>query len=392
MEEKVAELEKKLKDLTSENSLLKQDISFLKEKLSTIEKKNLDYNNRITNLEKKAENNIIQNKLTNAPKMDVKHDHKEWIQALLIMNGRYLITGSKDCSIKCLQIGEDEKNPILFTIEKAHDRDINYIMKLSKNEIISCADDGQIKRWEIDTSYSWEEKKDRYKLLETFTINGSPKIHDNVYKIIKLKNGELCSCGKDFTVKFWKNNKEKNKYENYQILKCEAEYVQSVLELDDNKLVAGGWHNTQFFDIKEFKAETNIKNTFTEHADCMIRMGDKIVCGGWGIFIIDIKKQQLLSTIQIEYECEEGIYCIAKLTNNLFICGSNLRTIDIFDINNCEKVASRPVEDEFIFDVKSSHDAFFFCGSKNIFGYILTEFKEKNLENDEEEEKEEDDD
>ena len=159
MEEKVAELENKLKEFTSENSLLKQDISFLKEKLSTIEKKNLNYSNRITNLEKKAENNIIQNKLTNAPKMDVKHDHKDWIQALLIMDGRNLITGSKDCSIKCLQVGEDEKKPILFTIEKAHNRDINYIMKLSKNEIISCGDDGQIKRWEIDTSYSWEEKK-----------------------------------------------------------------------------------------------------------------------------------------------------------------------------------------------------------------------------------------
>ena len=83
-------------------------------------------------------------------------------------------------------------------------------------------------------------KKDRYKLLETFSINGSTKVHDNVYKIIKLKNCDLCSCGKDFTVKFWRNNKEKNNYENYQILKCEAEYVQSVLELDDNKLVAGG--------------------------------------------------------------------------------------------------------------------------------------------------------
>ncbi len=48
-----------------------------------------------------------------------------------------------------------------------------------------------------------------------------------------------------------------------------------IRQLDDDKLVAGGWHNTQFFDIKEFKAETNIKNTFTEHANAMIRMGIK---------------------------------------------------------------------------------------------------------------------
>ena len=383
MEERIAALEKSIKDLVSENSLLKQDISFLKNKISAIETKNQDYATRIKNLEKKDENNKIQNKLTNAPKIDFKHDHKDWINSLVIIDGRSIITGSKDCSIKCLQYGEDK--PILFTIEKAHDAEIQYIMKVDKNEIISCGDDGQIKRWYINCSYNFE-KIERYKLLETFSLNGSSKVHQYVYKIIKLKNGDLCSCGKDFTIKFWKKNKDSNKHENYQILKCEAEYVQSVLELENNKLVAGGWHHTQFFDIKNFKAETDIKSTFTENGNSMIRMGDKIICSGWGIFFIDIKTQQLISTIQIEYEDEEGIYCLSPLNDNLFICGGNLRTIDIYDVNNCEKVASRPVEDEFIFDVKSDHDAFFFCGSKNIFGYILNEFKDKKEENENEEE------
>ena len=133
-----------------------------------------------------------------------------------------------------------------------------------------------------------------------------------------------------------------------------------------------------------------INDTFTEHADSMIRMGDKIICSGWGIFFIDIKTQQLISTIKIEFECEEGIYCLAPLTDNLFICGGNLRTIDIYDVNRCEKVASRPLEDEFIFDVKSEHYLYFFCGSKNIFGYMLNEFIEKK-EGENEGEEEEDD-
>lgn len=385
MEERVAALEKTVKELVSENSLLKHDIQFLKDKISSVEKKNQEYVSRLTNLERQGENTKIQNKLTNAPKLDIKHDHKEWITTLVIINGRCIITGSKDCSIKCLQINEDEK-PILFTIPKAHNNEIQYIMKYSKNEIISCGDDGQIKRWKIDCDYSFEEKV-RYSLIETFTINGSSKVHENAYKIIKLKNGDLCSCGKGFEVKFWKKNDSSNKHEHYKTLKCVAEYVQSVMELDNDKLVAGGWHNTQFFDIKEFKAETNIKNTFTEHANAMIRMGDKIICSGWGIFFIDIKTQQLLSTIQIEYECEEGIYCLAPINNKLFICGGNLRTIDIYNSETCEKVASRAVEDEFIFDVKYDHDGYFFCGSKNIFGYILTELIDKK-EGDEGEEEE----
>ena len=383
MEERIAALEKAIKDLASENSSLKQDISFLKNKISALETKNQDYASRIKNLEKNEENNKIQNKLSNAPKLDIKNDHKDWINTIVIINGRSIITGSKDCTIKCLQYGEEP--PILFTIEKAHEREIQYIMKIDENNIISCGDDGQIKRWYINCSYSFE-KIERYKLLETFLINNSPKVHQNVYKIIKLKNGDLCSCGKDSTIKFWKNNKDTDKHENYKILKCEAEYVQSVLELENDKLVAGGWHNTQFFDIKNFKSETNIKNTFTENANCMIRMGDKIICSGWGIFFIDIKTQQLISTIQIEYEDEEGIYCMAPINDHLFICGSNLRTIDIYDVNNCEKVASRPVDDEFIFDVKFMHDVYFFCGSKNTFAYILNELIDKKSENEEEEE------
>ena len=39
MEERVATLEKAIKELASENSLLKQDISYLKEKITSLEKK-----------------------------------------------------------------------------------------------------------------------------------------------------------------------------------------------------------------------------------------------------------------------------------------------------------------------------------------------------------------
>ena len=382
-------LEKTIGKLISENSELKKDISLLKNKIAMIEKKNQDYSKRIIELEKKENYAQVQNKLTNAPKLEVKHNHTSWITTLCLINGRCIISGSKDCSIKCLQVGEDEDNFVLFSIDKAHDREIKYIMKMNENEIISCGDDGTIKRWFVDCKYSFDKNIKRYELIEAFTLNNSTKVHQSAYKIIKLKNGNLCSCGKDFTIKFWEKNKESEKYENYKTLKCEAEYVQSVMELDDDKLVAGCWHHTQFFDIKEFKAETDIKNTFTEHANSMIRMGDKIICTGWGIFFIDIKTQQLLSTIQIEYEGEEGIYCLAPLTDNLFICGGNLRTIDIYNIDNYEKVASRPIEDEFIFDVQYDEFGYLFSGSKNIFGFILSEFKDNSQKKGGEEEEEE---
>ena len=216
MEERVEKLEKTIGKLISENSELKKDISLLKNKIAMIEKKNQDYSKRIIELEKKENYAQVQNKLTNAPKLEVKHNHTSWITTLCLINGRCIISGSKDCSIKCLQVGEDEDNFVLFSIDKAHDREIKYIMKMNENEIISCGDDGTIKRWFVDCKYSFDKNIKRYELIETFTLNNSTKVHQSAYKIIKLKNGNLCSCGKDFTIKFWEKNKESK---NMKIIK-----------------------------------------------------------------------------------------------------------------------------------------------------------------------------
>ena len=171
MEERIEKLEKMVAELATENKGLKQDISSLKTKLNSIELKNQDYLTRIMNLEKKEKYAQIQQKLTNAPKLNVKHNHTDWITTLCLMNGRYVLTGSKDCSIKCLKIGNDHDNePVLFTIEEAHQSQVNYILKISESEVISCGDEGIIKRWFVDCKYSFEKDKSRYKLnkiLET---------------------------------------------------------------------------------------------------------------------------------------------------------------------------------------------------------------------------------
>lgn len=350
-----------------------------KNALSINEKK--DYESRIAILERKLENNKIQNILTNSPEINIKHSHKQWIKTLVVIEKTYIITGSSDCSIKCIDIRQDidsdydddeNESFILFNIEKAHEKGINYIMKVNNNEIISCGEDGVIKRWGIDCYNHY------YKLIEIFTFKNTQKAHNkSANKIIMLTNGNLCSCGSDQSVKFWMRNNTYKRYECYQILKCKAEYVQSILELENNKLVAGGWWHTQFFDIKKFQAETDIENTKTHTPNCMIRLGENIICTDDKIYFIDIKSQQLIKTIQIEYIDEEGIYCLYPFQDNLFICGGNLRTIDIYDAKNYEKVASRPVKDEFIFDIKSYEDSFIFCGSESIFAYIFNDLRFK---------------
>ena len=87
MEEKIAALEKSIVDIIHENSKLKQEVTSLKKKVSEIEKTNQNYLSRIENLEKRDKYTQIQSKLTNAPKLEVRRDHKEWITLFLLLKG-----------------------------------------------------------------------------------------------------------------------------------------------------------------------------------------------------------------------------------------------------------------------------------------------------------------
>lgn len=158
--------------------------------------------------------------------------------------------------------------------------------------------------------------------------------------------------------------------------------MKSILELENDKLISGGWWHTQFFDLKNFKTETDIEDTFTVYPNCMIRIGNKLICSDRKIYFIDIRAQQLISSIQIEKDGDEaGIYCLFPINENLFICGGNLRSIDIYNINNLEKVHSRPVKDKFIFCIKSYDTEIFFAGSESLFFYYIPEFNIDNEEN-----------
>ena len=76
------------------------------------------------------------------------------------------------------------------------------------------------------------------------------------------------------------------------------------------------------------------------------------------------KNSKLLKTIEIQCINEEGIYCLAPLNDNLFICGGNLLTIDIYYVNSYEKIASTSVKDLFIFDIKYAGEGHFFLWLK----------------------------
>ena len=99
-----------------------------------------------------------------------------------------------------------------------------------------------------------------------------------------------------------------------------------------------------------------------------------------GEFFYRYKKTTINKYCPIEYYDEEGFYCLSPLNENLFICEGNLRPLDIYDVNICERVATIPFNENFAFDIKNYHGIYFISGSVGIYGYFLNVFlPKKNL-------------
>ena len=354
----------KLSKLEEDQKNSNLTIQSLENKITNLEIENIKLNQRIKALERQNEKAEKQTKLINAPIITIKHDHTDWINTICITKYNYIVTGSRDKSIKCSHYEDGVK----FTIENAHSHEINYIIqdKINNSNIFSCGGDGLIKYWSLDPiSFS-----DNYKLL--FTIYGA---HDNVKKCIILNNGNLCSCGRDGKIKFW--SREDNNFTELKSLTATKDYVQSIIEYKDKKLVSASWGTVNFWDIENFKLEKNIDDVSCHDGNSMIIYhNDTLITTDGSIFIFSLEKQQLIQRILIETEIDDelGVYGVCSFGDHYIITGGNSRKLEVFDMNDYQKIASRPVNDMFIFGIINDGPGYLVCGSESVFGFVMNEF------------------
>ena len=161
--------------------------------------------------------------------------------------------------------------------------------------------------------------------------------HNNdINKIIELKNENLITFSWDYSFKIWKLNFNDNKYEKINEFK-DSNILSDGLEIKDNEILYSINTNPQsliFYNLnKNEKIKTlNNLNLIIDFGNRIIQLTNEeiAVAGEEKIYLIDINNYLILH----EIITENFNYCILKLSNDLFLIGDSNGTIAQFKIEN----------------------------------------------------------
>ena len=156
-----------------------------------------------------------------------------------------------------------------------------------------------------------------------------------INKIIELKNENIVSFSWDYSFKIWKINNN-----NFEI-KNEFKDIKELsdgLEIKDNEIILYALKTSPqslvFYDLnKNEKIKT--LNNLNLNINCLCRIiklneNEAVVAGEGKVYLIDIKNYLILH--EINSDCNN--YCILKLSNNLFLIGDEKGNINQFNIEN----------------------------------------------------------
>lgn len=229
-----------------------------------------------------------------------------------LTNG-YLISASHDTTIRIWEIIND--NYRCVKVLKGHKLDVNKVIELSHDRIASCSDDETIIIW--NSTYPFQEIK-RLKQHTSY-----------VESLIELKNQDLIvSGGVDWKIIFWDNITYKCAYEINDII-CFSR--NSLLELEDNLLIIGGYKKVTIINLSNFQIEKEIILEEAGYVCSMIEFQDgTILCGDGGghFFHLDALSNQIIDVKENVHE--SSIYGLLLINNNTFASCSNDKSVKIW--------------------------------------------------------------
>ena len=125
-----------------------------------------------------------------------------------------------------------------------------------------------------------------------------------------------------------------------------------------------------------YKVEKTINDVSCYDDNSMIIYhNDTLITTDASFFIFNIE-QQLIQRILIENEIDDEleVYGICSFGDHYIIIGGNSRRLDVYDINDYQNIASRPVKDKFLFGIINDESGYLFCVSESIFTFLINEF------------------
>ena len=292
----------------SENSQSNQkEVVDLKTKINTynISDINLNYSNNIVN------NTIIFEK----PSCNI----------CILKNQKYCYLDNKNYNILKIKDINDKKFKLKINDENSNS-EINYIMELSDGRLLICYLDYLIKIIKIDF------------IKKNYEFTNILKGHSNlISKVIELKNGNLCSCSFDGSIKLWKKNID-NSYDLEINLKLFINgKFYSLLEVNEIIFSLLNFNNKKFLYFKNLNnKEERIKelNNINLKRENLIQLDNNnlIIGGNYVIYIYEINNNK-----ETEIKCNYIICSLYILKDKGILFGDNIgNLVKIKNIYNFE--------------------------------------------------------
>ena len=238
-------------------------------------------------------------------------------------NGKF-ISVSDDRSIRLF----DQDGLLITTLENAHENPIQYISIKNNNEFITCSDDRSLKVWYLSNK--------NIQLYKEF-----PNAHIQAIScVIYTSLGNIVSCSID---KFIKIRSGKNYERVTALVDTDSVAVFSLLEIDDDILISGGWEGIKFWDMKTRLKVISINNCSCVNCDALARIDtDKIAVGGdkYGIIkIVSISKKVIIKEINNFNQC---LALMGIFFKGLFAAGGEDSVIRLYNVESYECVKEIP--------------------------------------------------
>ena len=210
---------------------------------------------------------------------------------------------------------ENDKTIIDMNI---HQKEINDLLKINENIIISSSKDSTIKFIQFKNNYS------EYSLLKSISIHS-----DEVNQTIKLRQNNLyLSCSDDKTFKFFEF--DYNNSENNIIEKKSISYnfpILSIYELPNSNILTISLDGyLKFWEYKN--SDCNVKGLLKGFKNslhnCISLINESIVLIGTKnkVIFVDFLKKQKIKKFMLEYNA----YSICNFNGNIFLGLKNSRT------------------------------------------------------------------
>ena len=276
---------------------------------------------------------IIQKKIEFYIKKTEIKSHKKRINNFAkFPNSNKFASCSDDYGI-CIYDKINSSYETIIKIEKAHSYWILDILAYDSNHLISVGCDYFIKIFQFDFNNKSYKNICEYK-----------RAHDtNIQRIIKLSKDIFATCSNDCKIKIWNIFKMENSKFKIQLMNTLNNYHSTWIQfiiLVNKKIFASGCYNSKIKIINSITFEkigefNNIRptgwNTVTRLNDSLIAVGDR------QIYILNVIQMKIVKVIRGDYS---EIRTLKYLNDNTFLCSYQNGIIEQYDCIFFNKIGS----------------------------------------------------